>query len=148
MKMQNLTVFDSDGKTASEYKQFDCLGTYDTLSEIGNRKREFAWRGAELKMRLIVLRACTCGVILRRGEGGPGGEGPGGRSGVRPHGPGTEPLSGDSSAAHRGTIRCNFTTAPQAGKERFFCLFQIIFFPFYHLYFRAIVVPYENSKIW
>ena len=26
--------FGWDGKTASEYKQLDCLGTYDTLSEI------------------------------------------------------------------------------------------------------------------
>ena len=46
--MQNLT--------ASEYKQFDCPGAYDTLSEIGKRKREFFCRGAEVKLRLIVLQ--------------------------------------------------------------------------------------------
>ena len=48
-------------KTASEYKQFDCLGTYDTSSETGKRS---VCRGAEVKLRLIVLRTCTCGVIL------------------------------------------------------------------------------------
>ena len=37
-------------QTASEYKQFDCLGTYDTLSEIGKRKREFVYRGAGVKL--------------------------------------------------------------------------------------------------
>ena len=40
-------------------------------------------------------------------------------------GPGAEPLSGDFSAARRGTIKCNFTATPQAGKDRFLCLFQI-----------------------
>ena len=54
--MQNLT--------ASEYKQFDCLGT---VSKIGKRKREFVSRGAEVKLRLIVYcvraHACTCGAI-------------------------------------------------------------------------------------
>ena len=83
MRIQNLT--------ASEYKQFDFLGTYNTLFKIGKRKREFVCRGGEVKLRLIVLRTCTCGVISRlyrekldvaeRGEGGPGGEGPGVRSG-------------------------------------------------------------------
>ena len=29
------------GKTASEYEQLDCVGTYDTLSEIGKKNREF-----------------------------------------------------------------------------------------------------------
>ena len=33
------------------------------------------------------------------------------------------------SGARRGTIKCNFTAASQAGKERFFCVSQIkIFF--------------------
>ena len=78
--MQNLT--------ASEYKQCDCLGTYDTLSKIGNRKPEFVCRGAEVELRLIVLRTCTCGVIshlchnkldvVECRKGGPGGDGPGG----------------------------------------------------------------------
>ena len=46
--------------------------------------------------------------------------------GVRPpSGPGAEHFSGGSSATRRGTIKCNFTAAPQAGKERFLCLFQI-----------------------
>ena len=45
-----------------------------------------------------------------------------------PSGPGLEPLSGGFSAARRGTIKCNFTAAPQAEKERFFCLFQIIIY--------------------
>ena len=68
------------------------ITTYDTLSEIGKRKREFICRGEEVKLSLIVLRTCTCEVIshfyrdkldvAERGEGGPGGEGPGGRSGV------------------------------------------------------------------
>ena len=40
--MHNLT----EGKIASEYTKFDCLGTYDTVSEIGKRKREFVCRGA------------------------------------------------------------------------------------------------------
>ena len=35
-------------KTAFEHKQFDCLGTYDILSEIGKRKREFVGRGVEV----------------------------------------------------------------------------------------------------
>ena len=30
-------------------KQFDCLGTYDTLSKIGKRKREFVCLQAEDK---------------------------------------------------------------------------------------------------
>ena len=50
-----------DGKNVSEYKQFDYLSTYDTLSGIGKRKREFFCRGVEVKLRPIVLR--TCGVI-------------------------------------------------------------------------------------
>ena len=49
-----------------------------------------------------------------RGAGGGGGGGGGG-----------EPLSGGFSAACRGTIKCNFTAIPQAGKKRFPCLFQI-----------------------
>ena len=31
------------------------------------------------------------------------------------------------SAARRVTMKCNFTAAPQAGKEGFLCLFQINF---------------------
>ena len=50
---------DVDGKTASDYKQLYCLGTYDTLSEIGKRKRELICRGAKVKLRLIVLRTCA-----------------------------------------------------------------------------------------
>ena len=57
-KESNVLAFGSDGKTASEYKHLDCLGTYDTLSEIGKRKREFVCRQAEFK-----LRTCTCEVI-------------------------------------------------------------------------------------
>ena len=41
----------SDGKIASDYKQFDCLSTYNTLSQIRKTKRS------------IVLRTRTCGVI-------------------------------------------------------------------------------------
>ena len=59
----NVRAEGEDSKTASEYKQLDCLGAYDTLSEIRKRKREFVCRGAEFKLRLIVLRTCTCGVI-------------------------------------------------------------------------------------
>ena len=47
----------------SEYKQLDCLGTYDTLSKTGKRKREFVRQEAEFKLRLIILRTCTCEVI-------------------------------------------------------------------------------------
>ena len=82
-------------------------------------------------MRLIILRTCTCEVISHlyrnkldvgeRGERGPGGEGPSGRSGAKP-------LSGSFSVACRGTIKCNFTAVPQAGKERFLYLFQIKLF--------------------
>ena len=42
---------------AVEYEQFDCLGTYDILSKIGKRKREFVCRGAKVKLRLIVLHS-------------------------------------------------------------------------------------------
>ena len=44
---------------------------------------------------------------------------------TRLRGPGVEPLSGSFSAARRGTIKFNFTAAPQAGKQRFLYLFQI-----------------------
>ena len=124
----NVRAEDEDDKTASEYKQADCLGTYDTLSEIGKRKREFVCRGAKFKLRSIILRTCTFEVIshlyrnkldVAQREGrGPGDEGPSGRSGRAsppPHqGPGAEPLSGGCSAARRGTIKCSFTAAPQA----------------------------------
>ena len=66
-----------------------------------------------------------------RGERALGGGGPGGASGRDPPPPpplpgsGVEPLSGGLSAARPGTIKCNFTAAPQGGKEHFFCLFQI-----------------------
>ena len=59
----NIRAEGEDGQTASEYKQLDCLGTYDTLSEIGKRKREFVCREAVFKLRLIILRTCTCEVI-------------------------------------------------------------------------------------
>ena len=42
-----------------------------------------------------------------------------------PSGSGVAPLSGGFSAARRGTTKCNFTATPQAGKERFSCLFQM-----------------------
>ena len=95
-----------DGKIVSEYKQFNCLGTYDTLSEIGKRKREFVYRGAKVKLRLIVLRTCTCGVIShlycnksiegmpKGGKEGPRGEGPGGKSGAKPPPPPGVPFGG------------------------------------------------------
>ena len=124
-------VEEFNGKTASEYKQFDCLGTYDTLSEIGKRRREFACRGAAVKLRLILLRTCTCGVmshlyrnkldVTERRAGVQGSKTPVGGLGASPL-PG---LSGGFSAAHRGTINCNFTAAPQTGEEHFLCLFQI-----------------------
>ena len=95
----NVRAEGEEGKTASEYKQFDCLGTYDTLSEIGKRKREFVYRGAEVKLRLIVLRTYTYAVIsylyrnkldvAEKGEEGPGGEGAGGRSRGRNPSPGS-----------------------------------------------------------
>ena len=121
-----------------KFVNFDSSNSkYDTLSEIEKRKREFVCRGAEVKLRLIVQRTCTCGVIshfyrnkldvAERGDGGPGGEGLGGRSRASsppppPASPGAEALSGSFSAARRSTIKCNFPAAPQAGKERFFCL--------------------------
>ena len=53
---------------------------------------------------------------------------------VPPRDPGAEPFSGGFSAARRGTIKCNFTAAPQAGKERFLCLFLMkIIINLYHL---------------
>ena len=84
--------------------------------------------------RLIVLRTCTCGVtsplysnkldFAERGGMGSRGRRP--RWEVcPPSGPGAKPLSGVFSAVRRGTIKCNFTATPQAGKERFSCLFQI-----------------------
>ena len=54
---------------------------------------------------------------------------------VPPRGLGAEPLSVGFSAARRGIIKCNFTAALQAGKERFFCLFQINQFYIFHIYF-------------
>ena len=59
----NIRAEGEDGKTAFEYKQFDCLRTYDTLSETGKRKREFVCRGVEVKLRLIVLRTCLCELL-------------------------------------------------------------------------------------
>ena len=47
----------------SEYKQSDCLGTSDTLSEIEKEKRIFVCQEAEVELRFIVLGTCTCGVI-------------------------------------------------------------------------------------
>ena len=116
-------------------KQLDCLGTYDTLSEIGKRKREFVCRGAEFKLRLIILRACTCEVIshLYRNNLDVANMGKGSRGrkpqwevwGARP------PLGVQGRSPFRvvslplGTIKRNFTAAPRADKERFLCLFQI-----------------------
>ena len=60
----NVWAQGEDGKTGSEYKQLDCrIGTYDTLSEIRKRKREFVCRGAGFKLSLIMLLTCPCGVI-------------------------------------------------------------------------------------
>ena len=103
-RMQNLT---------SEPGASDCLGAHDTLSEIRKRKRKFFCRGTEVKFRLIVLRSCTCGVIshlnrnkldvAERGEGGPGGEGSGERSGgPSPPPPPPPPPDGDFPVARRG----------------------------------------------
>ena len=41
-------------------------------------------------------------------------------------------LLGGFPAACHGTIKCNFTAAPQAGKDGFLCLFKINFIK--HLY--------------
>ena len=77
----NVLAEGDHGKTAFEYEQFDCLDSYDTSSEIGQRKREFVCRGAEVKLRLIVLRMCACGVLSHLYWGREsGGESPGGRS--------------------------------------------------------------------
>ena len=43
---------------------------------------------------------------------------------------------GGFSAARRGTIKCNCTVAPQAGKERLFCLFQIT--EIHHNFFKRV----------
>ena len=98
-----------DGKIASEYKQLDCLGTYETLSEIGKRKREFVCRGAEFKLRLMILRTFTCELIshlyrnkldiVQRGGRGPGGGGPSGRAG------GEAPLGVQGRSPFRGVSR-------------------------------------------
>ena len=53
-------------QNASEHPSINSLAVisaYDALSEIGKRKREFVCRGVEVKLRLIQLRTCTCGVI-------------------------------------------------------------------------------------
>ena len=108
------------------------------LFEIGKRKREFLCPEAKFKLRLITLHTCTCEVILRlyrnkldiaqRGEGVRGGESVSGRSVPPLWSPEAEPLPGGFSAARHDTIKCNFTAAPRAGKERFLCLFQIKYF--------------------
>ena len=94
-------------RASTYYEQLDCMGTYDTLTEIGKRKREFVYREAEFKLRSIILRTCTCEVISHLYRNKLDVAERGGR------GPGAEPLS-------RG-----FSAAPQAGKERFLCLFEI-----------------------
>ena len=105
-----------------KYKKFDCLGTFDTLSDIGKRKREFVCREAEVKLRLIVLRTSTYGVIshlyrnkldvAETGEGGPGGEGSGGRSGER----------GSSPASRGGTPFGGCLYRPSRyNKVQFYC---------------------------
>ena len=112
----------------SSKKQFNCLGTYDTLSEIRKKNREIVCREAEVKLRLIGLRTCTFRVIsnlyrnkldvVERGDGGSGGKAPEGCLGASP--PPLPPRGGASfggfSAARRDTIKCNFTAVPQAGK--------------------------------
>ena len=123
----------------------------------------------EFKLRLIILRTCTCEVIshlyrnkldvVERGGGvqaakapvgGLGGEAP-------PPGPGAEPLLSGFSAARHGTIKCNFTAAPQAGKERFLCLFQIKSFKYFQLNeifiysFNVSIVkrtPQNTNRLW
>ena len=95
----------------------DCLGTYDTLSELRKRKRENICRAAEVKLRLIVMRTGTCGVISHRcrnklnvAESGEGVQGAmtliGGLGGVPPPsgGSGAEHLSEGFSVARRDTI--------------------------------------------
>ena len=118
----NVRAEGKDGKTASEY-----MILYDTLSEIGKKKREFVCRETEVKLRSIVLRMWTCRVIshlcrnkldvAERGKGVQGAKAPVG--GLPP----PPCVLGAFSAARRGTIKCNFTAAPKAGKERFSCLF-------------------------
>ena len=76
---------------------FFLVVTYDTLSEIGKRKRKSVYRGAEVKSRLIVLRTCTSEVIsylyrnkldfVEKGERGLQAEGPGWRPGGQVHPP-------------------------------------------------------------
>ena len=64
-RMQNLTS-EPKARTVKLHPSINsltCLGAYDILSEIRKRKCEFVCRGAEFKLRLIVLRTCTCGVI-------------------------------------------------------------------------------------
>ena len=124
----NVRAEGEDGKTVSEYKQLDCLGTYDTLSEIGKRKREFICQGAEVKLRLIIVRTCTCGVIshlyrnkldvAERVDGGLAGEGSVGRSPPPPRrgSRGGDPFGGflcRSSRYNKVQLYCHF-----AGRQR------------------------------
>ena len=133
------------------------IHSYDTLSEIGKRKRKFVWRAAKVKLRSIVLRTYTCGAIshryrnkrdvAERGEGAPEGEGPGGRSewrGPSPWSRGGTPFGGFSTA-RRGTIKCKFTAAPQVGKKRFLCLFQIIFFSFNFIFANIFFLKFSPN---
>ena len=99
------------------------------------RKHEFVCQDEEVKLHLIVLRTCICGVIshpyhyeldvAERGKRVQGAKAPvaglGGE--VPPRGPGGRAPLEDFSVACRGTIKCNFTAPPQAGKQRFLCLF-------------------------
>ena len=92
--------------------------------------------------------------VAERRVWGPADEGAGGRSGGRCPSPGSKggTLSGGFSAARRGTIKCNFTAAPQAGKERFLRLFQIMYiysiyiwnFALFFLFEKFIDNVYEN----
>ena len=75
----NVQAESEDGKTASEYKQFDCLGRYDTLYEIGMRNREFD--------------------VAERGETSHGGESSDGKCGGRAH---PRFASNFSAAPHAG----------------------------------------------
>ena len=114
------------GKTAWKYKQSDCIGTYEALSEIGKRKRKFVCRGAKIKLRSIVLHTCTCKVIShlyrnkldvdKRGEGGPGSGGRSGKRGPFPRSGGGAPFGGflcRSSRYNKVQFYCR-----SAGRER------------------------------
>ena len=146
-RMQNLT---------SEYKQFDCPGAYDTLSEIGKRKREFVCRGAEVK---LYYSMCTCGVIshlyhnkldvVERGEGDLGGNDPSARSSWRaslpPGSRGGPPQKGGGGRRPRPTtLKCKWKKKKKNNNYPSFQIFPFSFFPlclicfFNPFYFRSL----------